>query len=130
MFSSNTFANINMLDKAADASYVRQNVLAHNLANVDTPTYKRSDVDFEGVLRRALKNTHTNDAVIAVRRLDNSKLKPKVYEDMSNFSYRLDRNNVDVDTESMEIASEQLRYQLITTGINNAVGRFKIVTGS
>ena len=130
MFSSDSFANINMMDRAADASYVRQTVLAHNLANVDTPNYKRSEVDFQSVLERELKNTHTNDPVVAVKRLDGSRLKPKVYEDMSNFSYRIDRNNVDVDTESMEIASEQLRYQLITTAITNAFGRFKIVTNA
>lgn len=130
MFSSDSFAFVNMLDRAADASYIRQNVLAHNLANVDTPTYKRSEVDFQSVLERELYNTHTREAHSAVKRLNLSRLKPKVYEDMSNFSYRTDRNNVDVDTESMEIASEQLRYQLITTAVSDEVKRFKVVTGS
>jgi flagellar basal-body rod protein FlgB len=46
---------------------------------------------------------------------------------MSNYSYRLDTNNVDIDVEEVEYASEQLRYQGITTGINNEFSRMKAV---
>lgn len=130
MFSSNAYSFVNVMDKAADASYVRQTVLAHNIANVDTPNYKRSEVEFSAILERELIHTHARDVAQAVRKVDTSRLKSMVYEDSSNFSYRIDRNNVDVDTESMEITSEQLRYQTITTSISNMFQRFKVVTGS
>lgn len=130
MLSSNAFSFVNVMDKAADASYTRQTVLAHNIANVDTPNYKRSEVEFSKILERELKNTHARNLGAAVRRVDPKDLKATVFEDMSNFSYRIDRNNVDVDTESMEITSEQLRYQTVTTSITNMFQRFKIVTGS
>ena len=54
MISSNAFNYINILDKAADASSLRQQAIANNLANVDTPNYKRQDVDFESTLIREM----------------------------------------------------------------------------
>lgn len=130
MFSTNGFAFVNMLGKGADASFERQQVLAHNIANVNTPNYKRSELTFEKIFERELRQTRAKDVAGAIRNVDLSDLKGEVYEDMSNFSYRIDRNNVDIDTENVEIASEQLRYQTITTMISNSIARFKVVAGS
>ncbi|MHB8131035.1 MAG: flagellar basal body rod protein FlgB [Mobilitalea sp.] len=47
MIGSNAFNYINVLDKAADASWQRNEVISNNIANVDTPGYKRKDVQFE-----------------------------------------------------------------------------------
>ncbi|MBQ2576037.1 MAG: flagellar basal body rod protein FlgB, partial [Lachnospiraceae bacterium] len=46
MLRSDAFSYINVLDKAADASWLRQTTIANNIANNDTPTYKRKDVRF------------------------------------------------------------------------------------
>ena len=56
MFNSNVFKYADVLNKAADASWLRQQTIANNIANVDTPDYKRQDVDFESVLERELKH--------------------------------------------------------------------------
>ena len=47
MIKSNAFDYINVLDKAADASWLRNQAIANNIANVDTPGYKREDITFE-----------------------------------------------------------------------------------
>lgn len=47
--------------------------------------------------------------------------------DSSNYSYRLDGSNVDIDTEEVELASEQIRYQGITAGINGQFDRMRSV---
>jgi flagellar basal-body rod protein FlgB len=127
MLSTNAFNYVNVLDKAADASWSRETVLANNIANVDTPGYKRQDIDFESTLREELgRCKHKSlDAKIDSADLDN--LEPSVYTDMSNYSYRLDENNVDIDVEEVEYASEQLRYEGITAGINNEFSRMKTV---
>ena len=52
MFNSNAFDYINVLDKAADASWTRNEVIANNIANVDTPGYKRQDINFEDELEK------------------------------------------------------------------------------
>ena len=117
MFTTNVFDYTNILDKAADASWMRENVITNNIANIDTPGYKRQDVDFESVLQKALGKTKYSSLDKKVRELnqDLGKLTTTSYTDAANYSYRLDRNNVDENTENAELASESLRYQLLTT---------------
>ena len=121
MFTTNVFDYTNILDKAADASWMRENVITNNIANIDTPGYKRQDVDFESVLQKALGKTKYSSLDKKVRELnqDLGKLTTTSYTDAANYSYRLDHNNVDENTENAELASESLRYQLLTTAITN-----------
>lgn len=118
MISSNAFNYIDVLDKAMDASWERETILANNLANVNTPNYKRQDLDFQAVLESELgKSKYTSlDAKIAD--IHHHHLTPRIYTDHANFSYRLDRNNVDVDTENVELASEQIRYRTLEDAID------------
>lgn len=97
MIGSNAFNYINVLNKAASASWKRNEVIANNIANVDTPGYKRKDVQFETFLMSALTGDSSLDKRVSNIRLDS--LNPQVYTDYSNLSYRLDGNNVDIDTE-------------------------------
>lgn len=127
MLSTNAFDYVNVLDKAADASWKRETVLANNIANVDTPGYKRKDLDFEGVLKQELGRCKHTSLDTKIEKLHMDHLNPSVYTDLSNYSYRLDGNNVDIDNEEVEYASEQLRYEGITAGINNEFNRMKSV---
>ena len=129
MFTTNVFDYTNILDKAADASWMRENVITNNIANIDTPGYKRQDVDFEAVLQKALGKTKYSSLDKKVRELnqDLGKLTTTSYTDAANYSYRLDRNNVDENTENAELASESLRYQLLTTAITNNFSRMQTV---
>ena len=127
MLSTNAFDYVNVLDKAADASWKRETVLANNIANVDTPGYKRKDLDFEGVLKQELGRCKHTSLATKIENLHMDHLNPSVYTDLSNYSYRLDGNNVDIDNEEVEYASEQLRYEGITAGINNEFNRMKSV---
>ena len=127
MLSTNAFDYVNVLDKAADASWKRETVLANNIANVNTPGYKRKDLDFEGVLKQELGRCKHTSLDTKIDNLHMDHLNPSVYTDLSNYSYRLDGNNVDIDVEEVEYASEQLRYQGITAGINNEFNRMKTV---
>ena len=129
MFTTNVFDYTDILDKAADASWMRENVITNNIANIDTPGYKRQDVDFESVLQKALGKTKYSSLDKKVRELnqDLGKLTTTSYTDAANYSYRLDRNNVDENTENAELASESLRYQLLTTAITNNFSRMQTV---
>ena len=129
IFTTNVYDYTNILDKAADASWMRENVITNNIANIDTPGYKRQDVDFESVLQKALGKTKYSSLDKKVRELnqDLGKLTTTSYTDAANYSYRLDRNNVDENTENAELASESLRYQLLTTAITNNFSRMQTV---
>ena len=108
--NTNAFDYINVLGKAADAAWLRNDALAHNIANVNTPGYKRQDVDFESVLKRELGNSKYVSMDAKVDHLTTDRLEVGVHTDSSGYSYRLDGNNVDIDTENAELASNQIRY--------------------
>ena len=127
MISTDAFSYINVLDKAADASWKRESLIANNLANVDTPGYKRQDLDFQSLLKKEISNYKYMNLDQKVNRMDLTNLNPEIYTDHANFSYRLDGNNVDVDTEQVELASEQIKYQALTTSITSEFNRLQTV---
>lgn len=127
MIQSNAFNYINVLDKAADASWTREGLISNNLANVDTPGYKRQDLDFEALLQQELSNYKYTSLDEKVNAVDLSNLNPTVFTDSAYYKYRLDGNNVDVDTEEVELASEQIKYQGLTTSITQEFERMKTV---
>ena len=127
MIQTNVFDYVRILDKAADASWTRESLIANNLANVDTPGYKRQDLDFESLLKKELGHSKYSSLDEKVSTVDLSQLTPTVRTDYAGYSYRLDGNNVDIDTENVELASEQLRYTALTTGITKEFTRMKTV---
>lgn len=131
MFSTNAFDYINVLDKAADASWLRETAITNNIANIDTPGYKRQDVDFQSVLKKELGMSKYTSLDKKIRGLngDLSGLTVSTYTDSANYSYRLDGNNVDVDTENVELASEQIRYEALTSSINSQFSCMKAAMG-
>lgn len=125
MINSNAFNYINVLTKAADASWKRNEVIANNIANVNTPGYKRKDVQFESFLMAALTGDNSLDKRVSRIRLD--RLDAQVYTDYSNLSYRLDGNNVDIDTETANLAENQIRYYALMDSITQEFNRLKMV---
>jgi len=118
MQNSNLFDYINVLDKAADASWLRNNAIANNIANATTPGYKRQDVSFEKELRRALGDTKFESMDEKVSNIRTSEITPRVYTDAADYSYRMDGNNVDIDTENVYLAENQIKYNAIMDSIN------------
>ncbi len=129
MILSGAYDYINVLDKAADASWLRESAITNNLANVDTPGYKRQEVDFEGILKTELGRSKYETLDQKIRNIHLNHLNARTYIDSANYSYRLDHNNVDIDTEEMELASEQLRYTALTDSVNHEFSRLKSVMG-
>lgn len=119
MINSNAYDYINVLGRTADASWMRNEVIGNNIANVNTPGYKRQDVDFENELQQALGDSRYVTMDSKVRNAMRRGLKPRLYTDHINYSYRLDGNNVDIDTENVELAANQLKYQGIIAGIRS-----------
>lgn len=117
LIDTNVFDYVNVLDKAADASVLRHEAISNNLSNVDTPGYKRQDVDFEEQLARALRRSRYTSMDAKVANLKTNRLQPLAYTDYAGFSYRLDGNNVDPDTEGVYLAKNQVTYQGITMSI-------------
>ena len=127
MINTNIYNYINVLDKAADAANSRNEILSNNIANVDTPNYKRKDVSFENYLEQALIGPESLDDRIAEVNTHLSDFGGMTYTDHSTLSYRLDGNNVDIDTESAYLAENQIRYNALVEQIGQEFARYKTV---
>ena len=102
------------LHKSLDAYAMRQKSISDNIANVDTPGYKRSEVTFEDDLKAALDKkglfgyrTHPKHMRVGRPRIDEVKPIPTIPKDDSLAS---GKNNVDIDREMAELAKNQIRF--------------------
>ena len=110
LINTNAFDYINVLQKTADAAWIRNDVISNNIANATTPGYKRQDVAFEDELANALGRSRYKSMDDKVADLKINRLRPRTYTDSANFSYRVDGNNVDIETENVTLAANQLKY--------------------
>ncbi|MCR4955966.1 MAG: flagellar basal body rod protein FlgB [Lachnospiraceae bacterium] len=131
MINSGIYDYINVLDKAADASYLRNEAIANNIANDDTPGYKRVDVDFQSVLASEIGKSKYVSLDKKIKKVDLGHLDVKATKDMQAYpySYRLDGNNVDIDTENVELASNQIVYQGLTDSMGQEFNRIITALG-
>lgn len=104
--------NLTIAQKSLDALWLRQKVIANNLANSDTPGYKSQDVVFEDILEKALRGSGS----------DLSSLEPKVIENNSTQA-REDGNNVDRDAQNIELARTQIQYEVMVRLISDNLSR-------
>lgn len=128
LFSSTIY---NVLEKSIDGATLRHQVLSNNMANIDTPGFKRSDVEFKSVLRQTLNEqgikgnlTHNKHIPIGRRNFDN--LSATVIRDNST-SMRPDGNNVDVELESAEMAKNTLYHSAMTQQLTAKYNTLKSV---
>ncbi len=127
MINTNIYNYVNVLNKAADAANSRNEIIANNLANVDTPNYKRKDVAFENYLQQAMIGDDSLDERIADINTHLSDFGGLIYTDSSTLSYRLDGNNVDVDTENAMYAQSQIRYDALVDLMKQEFARYRTV---
>lgn len=112
------FVNVNLVNKAIDATLTRKELISQNISNVDTPNYKRQDIDFESVLAKEIKNK-------GVSNINLNQLNAPIYTDKQTSSYRMDGNNVDIEVERSEETKVELRYNTLVTRITAQLNRFE-----
>jgi flagellar basal-body rod protein FlgB len=106
-----------------DATALRQEAIASNLANIETPHYRRVDVD-----PSFLTNLHQALAAQDVNHLDN--LRPTLMTDTSAVSSRRDGNTVELETELIHLNQNTLGHAVGTQLVSNALLRLRTaVTG-
>jgi flagellar basal-body rod protein FlgB len=108
-------SGLNVLTQLLDAAAIRHRVIAQNVANVNTPGYKRREVVFETDLAKALA---TPDALATAR------VHPRVAF-TEGLPERVDGNNVDIDREMNELTKNALLYQAATQIIANRVSQLR-----
>ena len=130
MITSGIYNYVNILDKAADAANLRNELLTNNIANVSTPNYKRKDLDFESVLQGELAGEKKLSEAVKKANQNLETLDAQVYTDNASLSYRLDGNNVDINTEEARLAENQIKYQALVDLMNQEFARYNTVLSS
>lgn len=125
MLYEGMFGQVNVLYKALDASLLKQQTINNNIANADTPGYKKQTVEFESYLRSALNTADNKASEVNLNSID-----AKVILENPQYNMRLDENNVDVDVEMTQSAKNSLRYSTLQTSTNNVFERINIVLNS
>ena len=92
------------LERAIQGAALRQTALTGNVANANTPGYRRQDVDFHSALRAALADGPTA--------VENASFKPQAD---SNAVMQADGNGVDIDVENADLAKNGLEYEALVT---------------
>jgi flagellar basal-body rod protein FlgB len=91
---------LSSLENYLRLSSERQRLIATNMANIDTPGYHSSDIDFESEMRKVVTASENTTALTPVVRRTQGLME------------RPDGNNVDIDRESLHLSETQLQYQL------------------
>ena len=91
------------LERALSGAALRQQLLSNNIANANTPGFKRSDVDFHGTLQNVLDSGGSDAAVQDVS------FSPVVDQSVG----RADGNNVDMDAEMASLSENSIDYQTL-----------------
>jgi flagellar basal-body rod protein FlgB len=110
--------------KLLDAAMLRQQAIASNVANAETPGYRRLDLakDFATELRASLARGDLAQAAA---------LRPKVVEDTHARSVRPDGNSVEIENELLQMNRNSVEYNYLTEVVSGSLKQLKLaITGS
>lgn len=137
MLESTTFGRtLDILHRTMDVSVLRRDVIADNMANAEVPNFKRSDVNFEAALSRALASESYEPAlpmaltdprhIPAFRPTDYRTVEPRRVLDYLTTS-KNNGNNVDPEQELMASLENQLMYTIMTQAVNHEFAQVNLV---
>jgi flagellar basal-body rod protein FlgB len=123
--------NTNLLERALDAAVMRDEAINQNIANIDTPNYKKKKVLFEEYLQNAetagIKGKRTHPKHIPIGTGDDFSVMPQITEDNSANKMRLDGNNVDINVEMSELSKNAIKYSALIQKLNGRFSNMKSV---
>lgn len=114
---------------------MRQELIASNIANAETPGYKAKKIDFEDALARALDTDEQQTLRTTDSRHFNvggggfNNLQPEIYEE-SNGVVSPDGNTVDRDQEMADMAENKIMYDASVQLLNKKLALMKYAVGS
>jgi flagellar basal-body rod protein FlgB len=117
---------VDILHRAMNANVVERSVIANNLANANVPNFKRSMVNFESELKRALDTEKQKPAIEMVQTHPShfSNYKARDYRDVQirrvldyTSTYNNNGNNVDPEQEAMLSLRNHMSYTLYAKAV-------------
>ena len=127
---------IELLSRSMDVAMIRRDVIANNIANADVPNFKRSEINFESALKRALDSENyqpkleliTTDPrhIPSYKKIDWRSVKPRRVLDYLS-TEKNNGNNVNPEEELMASLQNQLMYTLMTQAANFEFNQVNLV---
>ena len=123
------FSNTGALEKALDVAWKRNQVISHNISNVETPGYKKKGVTFEEEFAAALDGTNlrgrqTRQKHIRIGNGPIDDIQPEIVE-VKSTKFRVDENNVDMDAEMAALASNTIMHHALVQKLTGELQRLK-----
>lgn len=135
----NIFDSIDLINRGIEVTWLRNEVISNNIANVDTPGFKSSEVEFEHIFSDALNNILpsgdeslrlTNDMHIGSGRTKlvttqeghiaiGGNLEPEAIVVTNDDSIRYDENDVDIEHEMVELSKNTIEYYALISKVNS-----------
>jgi flagellar basal-body rod protein FlgB len=128
MFENTGFGRTTgILEMTMDAALVRRGVIANNIANAETPNFKRSDVGFEAELNRAILSENPTGLqghmsherhIPFHKEIDYRTVKPRITLDYLTQA-KNNGNNVDIEQEMMQATQNQMMYETMSLAVSH-----------
>lgn len=128
-------STFNLLGKGLEVSSKRHKVISNNIANVNTPLFKRQIVTFEDEMAKVfdgkidLVGKREDDRHIPIGEINYMDVNPTTIKDRIHIM-RNDKNNVDIDVEMSDLAKNTMTYQIhanrlsaMFAGLNDVISR-------
>lgn len=113
------------LHRQLDSSALTQRVIANNVANVNTPGFKKTHVSFADQLKRALDKKSpaliTSNSRHFGGAMDIKQVSPRVVQE-SDTAMRYGQNNVDIDQEMVNLAANTIQYDFSANSLSSKMG--------
>ena len=131
--------SLKYIESAISARAIRQDLIASNIANADTPYYKPKDIDFETALakkaaqefgdKKPQKLELARTTPNMMKASDEDELKPTIFFRDGHLA-RNDGNSVDLDVETTELAKNNTMYNALIESLKKETAIFKAVITS
>ena len=117
-------AYFSVMNKTLDGLWARNEVISDNIANFETPNYKRKTIDFETSLQKAINEVSDNK--LSHKEIDNS----KIFMDTDEETVRMDGNSVDLEQEQLLMIKNSYQYMYTQRVMNDYFTRLgKAING-
>jgi flagellar basal-body rod protein FlgB len=137
MFEGSTFGKtVDILHKGLDVAVLRRQIIADNIANAGVPNFKRSTLNFESSLKKALASEKEEPAlamtttdprhIASFTPSDYREVQPRRVLDYQTTA-KNNGNNVDAEEEMMASLNNQLSYTLQAQAINYEYNQINLV---
>jgi len=121
---------MDVMQRGLSVAWTRNAVIRNNIANVETPNFKATYVEFESLLARSLEEggfvgTRTHPMHREIGKSDFMNVQPMLRQSRE-LSMRMDGNNVDIESENVRLAQNSLHYNTIMEKLNSEIRRLRM----